>query len=104
MISDDCICSRNPIQSESESKPPKSPSKGGKRFVPPTVEEVQAYCEERRNSVDAQCFVDFYESKGWYVGKNLMKDWKAAVRNWERNNYGRLRKTEADPYADYPTL
>lgn len=56
-----------------------------KRFVPPNVEEVQAYCIERGNSVDAQAFVDFYESKGWYVGKNKMKDWKSAVRTWERN-------------------
>lgn len=54
-------------------------------FIPPTVEEVQAYCQERNNKVDAQTFVNFYESKGWMVGKNKMKDWKAAVRTWERN-------------------
>ena len=57
----------------------------GKKFTPPTVEEVQAYCQERKNKVDAQAFVDFYSSKGWMVGKNKMKDWKAAVRTWERN-------------------
>ena len=57
----------------------------GKNFIPPTVEEVQAYCQERNNKVDAQTFVDFYSSKGWMVGKNKMKDWKAAVRTWERN-------------------
>ena len=57
----------------------------GKKFIPPTVEEVQAYCQERNNKVDAQAFVDFYSSKGWMVGKNKMKDWKAAVRTWERN-------------------
>lgn len=57
-----------------------------KRFKAPTVEEVQAYCDERGNHVDAQRFVDFYEAKGWLVGKNKMKDWKAAVRTWERNN------------------
>jgi hypothetical protein len=57
----------------------------GKNFTPPTVEEVQAYCQERNNKVDAQAFVDFYSSKGWMVGKNKMKDWKAAVRTWERN-------------------
>lgn len=55
------------------------------RFTPPDVDEVQAYCYERRNNVDAQAFVDFYSSKGWMVGKNKMKDWKAAVRTWERN-------------------
>lgn len=54
-----------------------------KAFTPPTVDEVRAYCQERGNNVDPQRFVDFYESKGWFVGKNKMKDWKAAVRNWE---------------------
>ena len=57
----------------------------GKNFKPPNLEEVEQYCVERNNKVDAQSFIDFYESKGWYVGKNKMKDWKAAVRTWERN-------------------
>lgn len=56
------------------------------RFTPPTVEEVKAYCAERKNNVDAQRFVDYYTSNGWIVGKNKMKDWRAAVRTWERNN------------------
>jgi len=55
------------------------------RFTPPTVNEVREYCRERSNDVDAQRFVDFYEAKGWYVGKNKMKDWKAAVRTWEKD-------------------
>ena len=55
-----------------------------KRFVPPTVEEVRSYCLERKNNVDAERFVDFYESKGWMVGKDKMKDWKASVRTWEK--------------------
>lgn len=55
------------------------------RFEPPSLEEVQAYCHERSNGIDAQHFTDFYASKGWMVGKNRMKDWKAAVRTWERN-------------------
>ena len=54
-----------------------------KTFSPPSVEDVKAYCLERNNCVDAQMFCDFYASKGWYVGKNPMKDWKAAVRTWE---------------------
>lgn len=54
-----------------------------KRFVKPTVEEIQVYCQERQNKVDAQRFFDFYESKDWKVGNSGMKDWKAAVRNWE---------------------
>lgn len=57
-----------------------------KKFEPPTVEEVRAYCQERNNSVDPQTFVDFYSSKGWMVGKNHMKDWKAAVRTWEKSS------------------
>lgn len=57
-------------------------------FKKPSVEEVRAYCEERKNKVDAEAFVDFYESKGWVVGKSPMKNWKAAVRTWERNGYG----------------
>lgn len=56
-----------------------------KRFTPPTVEEVQAYCRERKNNVDAQRFVDYYTANGWKVGRNTMKDWKACVRTWEQN-------------------
>ena len=66
-----------------------------KRFTPPTVEEVRAYCNERNNTVDPETFVNFYESKGWCVGKTKMKDWKASVRTWERN-----RKTESKSAYD----
>lgn len=52
-------------------------------FTPPSIGEVSAYCTERNNGIDPQHFVDFYEAKGWMVGKNKMKDWKAAVRTWE---------------------
>ena len=55
-----------------------------KRFVPPSIEEVQAYCRERNNNVDPEQFINFYSSKGWMVGKNKMKDWKAAIRTWEK--------------------
>lgn len=58
-----------------------------KRFVKPTVEEVKQYCIERNNCVNAEQFYDYYESNGWKVGKNAMKDWKACVRTWERNGY-----------------
>ncbi len=54
------------------------------RFTKPTLEEIIAYCEERGNNVDPQAFYDFYESKGWKVGNQPMKDWRAAVRTWER--------------------
>ena len=54
-----------------------------KRFIPPSVEEVKAYCTERKNGIDPQAFVDYYTARDWYIGKNKMKDWKAAVRTWE---------------------
>lgn len=73
-----------------------------KRFTPPTLAEVQAYVLERQSPVDPQGFIDFYESKGWLVGKTPMKDWKAACRNaekweqWNRNDSRRKVKTTAD--------
>lgn len=60
-------------------------SKPLKRFTAPTLEEVKEYCSERKNGVDAERFVNYYTANGWKVGKNPMKDWKAAVRTWERN-------------------
>lgn len=65
------------------------------RFTPPTLDEVRAYCQERHNSVDPDQFIDFYISKGWMVGKNPMKDWKAAVRTWERQNHNGGRRTQS---------
>ena len=56
------------------------------RFAPPSLEEVRAYILERNSSVDPQSFIDFYASKGWLVGKTPMKDWRAAVRTWERRD------------------
>lgn len=58
-----------------------------KRFIPPTIIEVKEYCLERKNNVDSQRFIDHYTSNGWMVGKNKMKDWKSAVRTWEKNNF-----------------
>ena len=63
---------------EKESKP--------KRFTPPTLEELKAYIDENNYNVDAERFMDYYESNGWMVGKNKMKDWKATVRRWARTN------------------
>ena len=78
-----------------------------KRFTPPTVEDVAAYCRERGNSVDAQRFVDFYASKGWKVGNAGMKDWHAAVRNWERRDNKRDEvngEHEQRPFGGYGEL
>lgn len=58
------------------------------KFILPSVEDVTDYCRERGNSVDPSRFIDFYTSKGWLVGKNKMKCWKAAVRTWEKNQSG----------------
>ena len=73
--------SESESESESESNPKETRAA---RFVPPTVDEVKTYCEARQNNVNPEQFVDFYESKGWMIGSNKMKDWKAAVRTWER--------------------
>lgn len=64
----------------------KKESKKESRFAPPLLEEIKKYCLERNNNIDAQNFIDFYTSKGWLIGKNKMKDWKAAVRTWENRN------------------
>lgn len=57
-----------------------------RRFTPPTRSEIVSYCLESGHKIDADAFIDFYSSKNWMVGKNKMKDWKAAVRNWERHD------------------
>lgn len=57
-----------------------------KVFKKPTIEEINKYCLERNNGINAEAFYDFYESKDWYVGKNRMKDWKACIRTWEQRN------------------
>lgn len=74
----------------------KENKRGG--FAPPTLSEVQAYCKERNNNVNAETFVNFYQSKDWYVGKNKMKDWKAAVRTWE--NKSRQENKQQEPESD----
>jgi hypothetical protein len=55
-------------------------------FKKPNIEEVKNYCNERNNNIDPEAFIDFYKSKNWYIGKNKMKDWKAAVRTWEKRD------------------
>ncbi|MBO7614769.1 MAG: helix-turn-helix domain-containing protein [Bacilli bacterium] len=71
-----------------------SESNSYKNFIKPTIEDIKLYCEERGNTIDAEQFYDFYESKGWKIGKNSMKDWKAAVRTWERNH---KEETHSEP-------
>lgn len=67
-----------------------------KSFKKPTVEEVNLYCQERNNGIDAEKFIDYYESNGWKVGKNPMRDWKACIRTWEKND-----KNQKQVYSTY---
>lgn len=86
--------SSSPISTQEPTKKDSVP-KRRTRFVKPTVFEVSSYCSERKNGVDPQRFIDHYESNGWMVGKTKMKDWKAAVRNWEKNSYNRAIKPDS---------
>ena len=70
-----------------------------KRFKPPTVEEVAAYIREKGYHINAEAFIDHYESNGWMVGKSHMKDWKATVRNWERRRQNNTQgSTPINPF------
>ncbi len=72
------------IEIEKEIEKKEKSKEKSTRFIPPTLDDIKSYCNERNNLVDPEKFFDFYESKGWMVGKNKMKDWKAAVRTWEK--------------------
>ncbi len=79
-------------------KPPRAP-----RFKPPTLEEVAEYCRERNNSINPQAFIDYYEARGWTLGKGQkMKDWKASVRTWEnrRKETEQAKQPAPDDYGD----
>ena len=91
------------IDKDSKDKDSKEESARGekdKRFYPPTLDEVKQYCEERKNNIDPMAFIDFYSSKGWMIGKNRMKDWKAAVRTWERKRKEQS-KAESSVYDEW---
>ena len=73
------------------------------RFAPPSIEEVRAYCFERGNNVSPEQFINFYQSKGWMVGKSKMKDWKAAVRTWENRQRSEPKSkptSSGNPFTD----
>ena len=67
-----------------------------KYFNKPTILEVENYCILRKNNVDAEAFISFYESKGWMIGKNKMKDWKQAIITWEKRNYKKPTMSKID--------
>lgn len=63
-----------------------------KRFTPPSLQDIQNYCKERNNSVNPDKWLNFYQSNGWKVGKNSMKDWRAAVRTWEGSSFDKKQE------------
>ena len=101
------IKTKTKTKSESVLLCDQSPQPKRQRFVPPTLDEVKNYCLERKNNVSPERFVDYYTANGWQVGKNKMKDWKAAVRTWENNHYDcnrtqKQRQSENDDWCTPP--
>ena len=72
-------------EEEEEKEETKEKAKRAK-FTPPSIDEIKQYCSDRNNSINAEQFHNFYSAKGWMVGKNKMKDWRAAVRTWEQRD------------------
>lgn len=72
-----------------------------KKFVKPTIEEIKQYCLERKNNVNPGMFFNYYESNGWKVGKNPMKDWQASIRTWEKNNFNNQSKPSGGLMAQF---
>ena len=85
-----------------------TPTVKRKHFVKPSLQEVSEFCTERKNTVSPEKFLDYYESNGWRVGRNPMKDWRAAVRNWEKNEIAGgkngtrrgVQQHKSDPWED----
>lgn len=94
MLKNNNIGENNTQQSENSVKSDK-PKRN--KFIIPTVEDVQAYCDDRGNNIDAQHFIDYYSARGWMLGKNHIKDWKACIRTWERNDSFKPQKHNEEP-------
>ena len=91
-----CLTEENALKESKVNKSKVNKSRGSKptkRFVPPTLEEVKAYCNERQNNIDAEHFIDTYKANGWMMGSNPMDDWRAAVRKWEKNGFAPKRRS-----------
>ena len=99
LITDNKLSTEKELITEEGDKPPK---KKRKRFVPPSLQEVIDYKNERNSLIDPNRFVDFYMSKDWMVGKNKMKDWKAAFRNWESRDGGNHGNQQVNQPSDKP--
>jgi uncharacterized protein YdaU (DUF1376 family) len=94
----------NAIHNHNQDPKPKESKEGrASRFTPPTVEQVKAYCAERKNGIDAVLFVESYAAKGWVIGKSPMKSWKSAVITWERRN-DELSPCKAKPNGSCPPI
>jgi len=93
----DCVMTLSGQNRIEENRIEESKGKNGKRFIPPSIEDVKKYCHEKNKDVDAEQFCNFYESKGWYVGKNKMKSWKHAVALW----HNRKAEVKPDPMEYY---
>lgn len=94
---------RKPDKDKDNVKDKDKESDNRKRFIPPTLEEVTQYCQERRNSVNPNKWMNHYQSKGWKIGKETMKDWKAAIRTWEGNDYQQQKPQSSGSYLDILT-
>ena len=88
-------------ENREKSKSKDNNTAGKPHFVPPTVQDVLAYCTERGNKVDPDNFWDFYQAKDWFIGKNKMRDWKAAVRTWERSESKQNRARKNNTLLNY---
>lgn len=84
--------SKSKVKEKENSTKVESKKVGNVRFLPPSIDEVKKYILEKGFSVDAENFVNFYESKGWFVGKNKMKNWKAAIATWEKREKEQPKK------------
>lgn len=101
---DDQVHRRETNIKNAQKKNNKSEEVKSKENKKPTVEEITEYCESRKNGIDARAFFDFYESKGWKVGNQPMKDWKACVRTWEQRRSSFGTKTQSALPEDRLTL
>jgi len=90
--------SKQEVEEEGKKKKEDKKNKRVSKFVKPSVKEVREYCIERKNRVDAESFMNHYDSNGWKVGKNSMKDWKACVRTWEKNSTGGVNQSKEEAY------
>lgn len=86
----------NKNENENENTPKEASSR---IFKKPTLQDVKEYCQERKNNIDPQAFLDHYDSVNWFRGKTKISDWKACVRTWEKNQKGDSLKTPAAQYG-----